>query len=315
MKLSVRLQTYNHEEYILESIQGVVAQQTNFDFELVIGDDFSTDNTKKVVQELITAGWSNARLSIRLLERSVNDAYFKERQKQGRLYNFVSIVNNCKGEYVALLDGDDYWNDPLKLQRQVDFLEKNKDFGGVANNALVKLDNGRELVFGARKSRSITVEEIIRCRQFATASVVFRNNVIFPKEFTGLIAGDTPLMLLVMQKAPIYYENTITSVYRKGAQGVTANFSSLKLKQIEYLLFLDKFTNNKYSRIIRNKIRELDSSYYGESSFKLRCFEKFNHFNDILYKKILSIMKLNYQYYYDIDGYPFYKKIYFRIFG
>src|SRR5690606_32517477 len=101
------------------------------------------------------------------------------------------------------------------------------------------------------------MEEIIRCRQFTFASLVFRNNVEFPKNFNDLIVGDTPLAITIQKKAPIYYCNKISSVYRRGQQGVTASFNNHKItyRLIELNIFLDEFTENKYSGIFEKNIK------------------------------------------------------------
>ncbi|MFT5071679.1 MAG: glycosyltransferase involved in cell wall biosynthesis [Chitinophagales bacterium] len=122
--LSVRLMTYNHGQFIAAALDNVLKQKTNFDFEVLIGDDFSTDDTLsicKTYQEKFPD-------KVRILKREKGDAYDTVRQEKGRLYNFANIFANCRGKYVALLDGDDFWNDEYQLQKQLDFLENNADF-------------------------------------------------------------------------------------------------------------------------------------------------------------------------------------------
>jgi len=118
--VSVRLQTYNHAAFIKDAIESILMQQTTFPFEVVIGDDFSSDGTTEICMEYASK-YPNR---IKLLQRARGDAYDLERQKKGRLYNFANTVANCTGKYVALLDGDDVWGDPEKLQKQVAFLRR-----------------------------------------------------------------------------------------------------------------------------------------------------------------------------------------------
>ena len=102
------------------------------------GDDFSTDRTLDIVKSY----QNSESIEIKILERKKGDSYWQRRQKLGRLYNFINILDNCTGKYVALLDGDDYWTDPYKLQKQVDFLEQNPTFsmcGAVAQ--CLKMEN------------------------------------------------------------------------------------------------------------------------------------------------------------------------------
>ena len=121
--LSVRLMTFNHEPFIREAMDGIMMQESNFKIEVVVGDDFSTDNTLKIIRQYK----NTENITIKILEREKNDGYWNKRQKLGRLYNFTNILENCSGKYIALLDGDDYWTDPLKLQKQVDILEQSPD--------------------------------------------------------------------------------------------------------------------------------------------------------------------------------------------
>jgi len=107
--------TYNHERYISEAIDGILMQECDFEYELVIGEDYSTDNTRKICEQY-AAKYPN---KIKLLQ-SVNN--------WGMNSNFIRTVKECNSKYIALCEGDDYWTDPLKLQKQVDFLEKNKEY-------------------------------------------------------------------------------------------------------------------------------------------------------------------------------------------
>ena len=129
--------TYNHGEFIKEAMNGIMMQETSFPIEVVVGDDFSTDNTLNIIRE-----FSNTEnIDIHILDRPRGEDYDLKRQELGRLYNFQNIIENCKGKYIAILDGDDYWTDPLKLQKQVDFLENNKAYSIITHAADVFSDN------------------------------------------------------------------------------------------------------------------------------------------------------------------------------
>lgn len=115
MKVSVLMITYNHEEFIEEAIESVLMQKTNFEYELVIGEDCSTDNTRNIVKAYKEKYPNIIKLNL------------QESNVRGRK-NFISTFSLCRGEYIALLEGDDYWIDEYKLQKQVDFLDTNTDF-------------------------------------------------------------------------------------------------------------------------------------------------------------------------------------------
>jgi len=120
--VSVNMITYNHELYIAKAIEGVVNQKTNFLFELVIGEDCSTDNTKNIVLDY-------QRKFPHIIKVITSDT------NVGMIKNSIRTTLACNGKYVAYCEGDDYWNRTDKLQMQVDFLEKNPKYGMVHSNA------------------------------------------------------------------------------------------------------------------------------------------------------------------------------------
>lgn len=109
--------TYGHEKFIQQSIESILYQETSFNFELVIANDCSPDATSKVVQWIIKSN-----------DRGHLIQYFEHDQNLGMYDNFIFALNKCKGKYIAICEGDDYWTDHLKLQKQVSFLEANPDY-------------------------------------------------------------------------------------------------------------------------------------------------------------------------------------------
>jgi glycosyltransferase involved in cell wall biosynthesis len=106
--------TYNHEPYIAQAIEGFLMQKTNFNIEIIIGEDFSTDGTKQIIESYVSK-YPNR---INLITSNINI---------GGINNLLRVIEKVKGKYIALCDGDDYWTDPLKLQKQIDFLENSED--------------------------------------------------------------------------------------------------------------------------------------------------------------------------------------------
>jgi glycosyltransferase involved in cell wall biosynthesis len=119
--VSVHMLTYNHVSHIAEAIEGVLKQQTDFPFELVIGEDCSTDGTRQIVMDY-GRRYPNV---IRVITTSSNVGAFK---------NSKRVTDSCVGKYVAFCEGDDYWHHPLKLQKQVRFLESQPQYGLVHSN-------------------------------------------------------------------------------------------------------------------------------------------------------------------------------------
>lgn len=129
-KVSVLLITYNHGPYIAQSIEGVLMQRTTFPIEVVIGEDCSTDGTRSIVAEYQARYPETIR------------ALLPERN-QGPFRNVAATLQACRGQYVASLEGDDYWTDPNKLQIQADFLDSHPDCSICCHNALMISQDGR----------------------------------------------------------------------------------------------------------------------------------------------------------------------------
>ena len=119
--VSVVMITYNHEKYIQQAIEGVLMQKINFHIELIIADDTSPDQTENIVKKIIVEHPNGHWIK-----------YTKHKFNKGVSKNFTWALKQAKGKYIALCEGDDYWTDPLKLQKQVDFLEENENIGLVS---------------------------------------------------------------------------------------------------------------------------------------------------------------------------------------
>ncbi len=137
--LSIRLNCYNQEKYIAAAMDSIMMQVVDFPVEVVVGDDLSTDRTLDIIRTYKDTEF----IKIRILERKAGDAYHVERKERGRLFNYLYTLRACRGKYVALLDGDDYWIDPHKLSKQVKFLEAHPDYGMTSHEVFIVKHNAR----------------------------------------------------------------------------------------------------------------------------------------------------------------------------
>ncbi|MDN3725280.1 glycosyltransferase family 2 protein [Aequorivita sp. SDUM287046] len=126
--VSVCMITYNHEKYIAEAIHGVLMQKTDFKIEFIIANDASTDETHTLIDQLAI---DTNKITINYINHPANI---------GMMSNFVFALEQCRGKYIALCEGDDYWTDPLKLQKQVGFLETNDDYSICWTNYHILVD-------------------------------------------------------------------------------------------------------------------------------------------------------------------------------
>lgn len=204
--------TYNHEKYIIQAIEGVLMQKTSFPIKLVIGEDCSTDNTRRICIEYKEK--YPEKIELLLPEKNL-----------GMIPNFINTLKACTGKYIALCDGDDYWTDPNKLQKQVDFLEKNKTVDIVCTNYNKYFNKSKKTVnncFPTNKyKKGISFEKYLTDRgSIATATTLIRSTLLkkYLTELGSLAinwnVADTPLWLYALTKNKIPFINESTSVYR-----------------------------------------------------------------------------------------------------
>ena len=202
--------TYNHESYITDAIEGVLMQKTNFPIELIIGEDCSTDNTRSIC--IAYQKKYPDIIKLRLPEKNL-----------GVMPNFIQTLNAGNGKYIAICEGDDYWTDPLKLQKQVDFMEENDGYSFCFHNATrCFVDTNLTEDFNTNlKSRSYTTNDLLTKGWFIpTASILLRATMLpnpFPKWYYEVYNGDYGLELLLSTKGIFFYLNEIMCVYRKNA--------------------------------------------------------------------------------------------------
>lgn len=210
-KISCHVITYNHVNYISKCIDGILMQKTNFDFEIIIGDDVSTDGTREILKQYAAEHPEIIRLNLR--------------QKRGTgipgKENFLSTLKMCTGEYISLCDGDDYWTDPFKLQKQVAFLEENKEYSITFHKVQEINADGIQtdtILDNPQTEETYTLQDLANGNFIHTPSVVFRNNFKeLPSWFLYSPIGDYPLHMLNAQYGLIKYFPEEMASYRVGA--------------------------------------------------------------------------------------------------
>lgn len=263
--ISILMITFNQEKFIAQAIESALMQHANFKYEIVIGEDCSTDRTRDIVLEYQEKYADR----IKLLLQSENVGMHK---------NFVDTYYACKGKYIALLEGDDYWTDPNKLQKQVDFLENNPDFAICFHNMWIIDEDKPHLIRESNiKQKEITdINTLARGNYIYTASCVFRNNfIILPDWFYQCPVGDYPLHLLNAQYGKIKFINEIMGVYRvhKGGAWENTNLSYRLEKWAEMIEILKSKFDSKVNEILNNSLHK---SYFELAGYYLKNgnFEK-----------------------------------------
>ncbi len=213
--ISICCITYNHEKYIRQTLDSFLMQKTNFEFEIVIHDDASTDNTANIIKEY-EAKYPNIFNALYQIEN--------QRSKYSGGMNPRFNYPRAKGKYIALCEGDDYWTDPYKLQKQVDFLEANQEYTGAYTDTL-ELKEGKLNLWRENLKPSMKLYDVINISSpFHTSSFLFRKEAInlgdFAK-FVSMPSGDMVLFALVASKGALAKVKCEPTVYRKHEGGVT----------------------------------------------------------------------------------------------
>ncbi|MDR3627554.1 MAG: glycosyltransferase [Ignavibacteriaceae bacterium] len=217
-KVSALIITYNHEKYIAKTLDSVLMQKCDFDFEIVVGEDLSTDGTRNILLEYEKKFPDK----IRLLFRNTN---------LGVINNLVSTYNECRGEYIAILDGDDYWTDEYKLKKQINFLNDNPQATVCFTNSVV-IDQNDNLIRKDRvpeeRKRNLEQSDIISGYSLPSNTVMFRKELLweFPEEFYSVINGDIFLFSLLTNFGYAGYLNENTAAYRIHDGGVWSQKSN-----------------------------------------------------------------------------------------
>lgn len=219
--VSVRTSTYNHGPYIRQCIEGVLMQRTTFPFEFIIGEDFSTDETRKIVFEYAEKYPD----IIRVITADYN---------VGTKANGRRCIRACRGKYIAICEGDDYWIDPLKLQKQVEFLEKNPEYGLVCTDVNFYYQEQGKFLKAFFKSKKYPIKytyEDFLVKGWFIAPCTW----VYKREFAqsvpdGFIIGDYPLVLEISSCLKIKFLDEVTTVYRvlKSSASHFMNFEKAK---------------------------------------------------------------------------------------
>lgn len=215
MKVSVMITTYNLEVYIEETLRSVLSQKTKFPFEILIGDDGSSDGTVTIIKKYVES--YPDKIFLYEMPREKGKQYNRvERSAANRL----QLLSRARGEYCAFLDGDDYYTDEEKLQKQVDVLEKeeNRDCIMCAHNLWLTYDNGdKQLLCRAKKKRKITLDEYWPLMFLQANAILFRN--IYQQNPPGGILAknfdDNNITFWLFQHGKMYYLPQPMGAYRQ----------------------------------------------------------------------------------------------------
>jgi len=267
--VAIWMVTYNHENYIKQAVESVMNQKTDFQFKLFIGEDFSTDKTKEICIALQNKYSEKIKL-------------FIQNKNIGANNNAMQIYKACLesgAKYIAMCEGDDFWTDPLKLEKQVDILEKNEQIGLVYSNYRIVDANCNileEQKYSSKMPSGNIISELIKGQFPWTLTVCFRSNLL--KGFEDLIfnpryhMGDFPLWLHLGLRHQFKYLDCVTASYRRNEGSITDSNRSY-LKKVDFIY--------SWNNILKDFIREKEVT-----DIKL-----LNQINKLIQLKLLSAFR------------------------
>lgn len=228
--VSIVCTVFKHKSYLQQCFDGFVAQKTTFPIEVLVNDDCSLDGSADIMHEYE----SN-------YPELFHCIYQEENQySKGKMPWWEVLFPMAKGDYIAICEGDDYWIDPYKLQKQVDFMDSHKEFIACFHNARVLYPNGVTLFNSMEENHEPSIEDIIKRRWFiATPSLFFRNVLTEYPDWRGeIINEDYLLELLLAREGRFYYMDDVMAVYRQDGMGMSAVLNKNKVDMVEKLICL-----------------------------------------------------------------------------
>lgn len=209
-KVSIVAISYNQESYVLEALESFLAQKTDFEFEVIIGDDASTDGTQKIISQFVKKHPKIVRPILRKRNVGVHE-------------NLFDVLRQAKGEYIALCEGDDYWTDPTKLQRQADFLDSHPDYALCFHPVKVFFQKGEEpdTIFPEDKE-GFTTERLLEVNYIQTNSVMYRKQT-YDDLPIDILPLDWYLHLYHAQFGKIGFIDRVMASYRRHEGGIWWN--------------------------------------------------------------------------------------------
>lgn len=295
--VSIDCITYNHSAYIKQALDGFLLQKTNFAFEILVHDDGSTDGTSQIIMEY-------QKKYPDIVKAIIQDEnqYSKGIKRLDYLYN----IKRAKGKYIAACEGDDYWTDPYKLQKQIDYLENHSECGFCFHGVKIVENNciTREVFRPYEQSQNTNIIDVI----YRKGGFVPSNSLVYvkrlmdnpPEFYFSSPVGDYPMQIFLALQSKGYYMDEVMSVYRFNAPG-SWTFSLIKGKhpferQINIntglmlmLKNVDEYSHGIYTNTIQKTITDLEFS-------NLMLKKKFRKLKEPKYRTI----------YYSI---PLYKRI------
>lgn len=267
-KVSVCVSTYQHGHFIRQCLDGVLMQRTDMPFEIIVGEDESVDGTREICLEYAKKHPDKIRLFLRSRMRSTFVEY--------GVTKFFNGIWNCfsaRGKYVAFCEGDDYWTDPLKLQKQVDFLESRPDVSLCCHRVMMGTgpDAATTIYPPGPRPTINSLADVIGENWIPTCSMVLRREIAqdYPEWTWDLSFGDWPLQVLAAKQGNVGFIDAIMGFYRVHPGGLWSRLGSVaRLHAVLkfYLALRDQVPSSCWNRSVRPRVADLRIQLAAESA-------------------------------------------------
>lgn len=256
-RVSVLVITYQHAGYIEQCLDGILMQRTDFPVEVLVGEDESTDGTRAICQRYAAEHPDR----IRLFLRERRDVIYINGKPTGRA-NFLKLLDDAKGEFIAVCEGDDHWTDPLKLQKQVNAMRANPHWSGCFHQVKLSIGSGSGAegrIFPVKPEISeFTTNELLRPWFIPTCSLLFRNAdpIQLPAWTRSTQSLDIPLILLLSLKGPIGYLDGVMGVYRIHGLGVSQSSEHRGYDKVKAMAYIYELFNVHTNYRFKDRVSE-----------------------------------------------------------
>lgn len=275
LMVTIRCCTYNQEQYIRDCLEGFVMQKTNFRFEAIVHDDASTDGTAAIIKEYAE--------KYPAIIKPIFETENQYSKHDGSLRRIMD--EHTHGKYVACCEGDDYWTDPLKLQKQVDFLEAHPDYSMCCSNYEVCDTSNTTLRTFNREQHEITVDDLLKGNEIGTLTVMYRSILAhdYKLPLMGLRLGDYPLWFHLAMKGKCMCLPDIMASYRELSESASHSNNKRKLLLFEYdvLKIIDYYADllhkkQQVAENVKSRLTHILNScfYYGYTGLLPQAFFK-----------------------------------------
>lgn len=248
--VSVCMITYNHAKFIRQAVESVLCQELVGEFELIISDDYSTDNTKEIIESIIDQNPNGGKIK-----------YYQHESNLGMSNNFIWTLKKCKGKYIAYCEGDDFWTDSFKLLKQVTLLEENRSVSfsfhrtKILNDStgVLTSDKNEKFFNGNPNELIISGYTFSEGWQIGMQTLVFRSALISDLDFHSFnYFRDVHLLAHLVLKSNGVCQNFHGSVYRIHENGVYSGIGQKEKLKIGYLIYNELFNyyNEEFLKII-----------------------------------------------------------------